>query len=106
MRIFSVLVTMRLNALPAITGTSLSPSRVKVSLKVAANALCKRGGKILSKGISANSRSAPRMVLPGAKMSAFCTNGPSGYSSASANSVATMLPIRIVFPAPMASARM
>jgi hypothetical protein len=45
------------------------------------------------------------IVLPGAKTSAFCTNGPSGYSRAMANSVAKIAPIRIVFPAPIASAR-
>jgi hypothetical protein len=47
------------------------------------------------------------IVLPGAKTSAFSTNGgsASGYSRAMANSVATMAPIRIVLPAPMARAR-
>jgi hypothetical protein len=46
------------------------------------------------------------MVLPGAKISAFSTKGRPGYSMAIANSVATMEPIRMVLPAPMASARM
>jgi hypothetical protein len=36
MRIFSVLVTMRLKLLPRVMGMPFSPSRVKVSLKLAA----------------------------------------------------------------------
>ena len=106
MRIFSVLVTTTLKEEPRITGTSFSPSRVNVSFTDAAKGLCRRGGRMRSYETSASSRSDSMMVLPGANTRALCTNSPSGYSSASANSVAMMAPMSMVFPAPMARARM
>jgi hypothetical protein len=45
MRIFSVLVTMTLKLLPQVMGICLSPSRVKVSFRLAAKGLWKRGGR-------------------------------------------------------------
>ncbi|MER3422249.1 MAG: hypothetical protein C4293_02480 [Nitrospiraceae bacterium] len=104
--IFSVFVTITLNREPRVTGMSFSPSRVNVSLIVAEKFLNRRGGTIFSYGMSSSSRSDSMIVFPGAKTRAFCTNGPSGYSIAMANSVAMIAPMRMVFPAPMANAKM
>ncbi len=66
------------------TGTSFSPSLVKVSFAEAAKALKKRRGSMRSYGTVVSSRSDSIMVFPGANTSALCTKASSGYSRISA----------------------